>query len=102
MENSTMRWHDDSRSRRFLQTLQTSAQVAGSSSREIAARAGAMLRLVAPLLIELSAIAALAYGCHLAWRPLGFIVPGALVFGLSVFADLRSSSALKNSRGKKS
>ena len=101
-----MRWFEDPNAPEFLQT---SANVAGASApgqrargAAAAERFGAALRLVAPMLIESSAIAVLAYGCCLAWKPLGFIVPGALIFGLSVFADLRSSTVLKNPQGKES
>ena len=55
-----------------------------------------MLR-IAPQLIEISAFAALAYGCFLAWKPLGFIVPGGFVFALSVYADLRVSATARRS-----
>jgi hypothetical protein len=52
------------------------------------------IRVVVPALIEASAIAALA--CCLAWRPLGFIVPGAIVMTLSIYADVRRSSATRS------
>jgi hypothetical protein len=96
-----MRWFENPNAPEFLQT---SANVAGdaSSPRRRAERFGAAIRLVAPIVIDAGALAAISYGCFLAWRPLGFIVPGTLVFGLSVFADLRLSAALKNSRGKES
>jgi len=51
--------------------------------------------LAAPLVLEVAALGALAYGCFLAWKPLGFIVPGGSVFALSVFADLRTSAAMR-------
>lgn len=47
------------------------------------------LREITVALIEIAALAALSYGCFLAWKPAGFIVPGALVFGLSIVADIR-------------
>jgi hypothetical protein len=91
-----MRWFENPQS---PEVLQTSAKIERQDSRPpIAARAGEAIRMVVPELIECCAIGALAYGCHLAWRPLGFIVPGASLFGLSVFADFRSSSATKSAR----
>ncbi len=47
------------------------------------------IRLAAPLIIEIAALGALSYGCFLAWKPLGFIVPGASVSALSIYADVR-------------
>ena len=74
--------------------MQTSANVgseaatagAGASAIE---RIGAAVLSAAPLVIEVAALGALAYGCYLAWQPLGFIVPGGSVFALSIVADFR-------------
>jgi hypothetical protein len=50
------------------------------------------------VIMDLVGLAAVAYGCWLAWRPLGFIVPGAVVLTLSILADLRQDTAAQ-SRG---
>jgi hypothetical protein len=34
-------------------------------------------------------LALLSYGGYLAWRPMGFIVPGMALFALGVAAELR-------------
>jgi hypothetical protein len=89
------------------QILQTSANSGGASSpgqnagAAAAQRLGGALRLVAPIVIELGALAALAYGCFLAWTPLGFIVPGGSIFALSIYADIRISAATRSARETK-
>ncbi len=52
-----------------------------------------MNRIVPEVLSALAlfgGLAALSYGAYLAWRPLGYIVPGAAFFALGLFAELRS------------
>ncbi len=94
-----MRWFDDPHSPEFLQTsakirdapaLSTVSQFAGAVDRIWMA-----FRQVAPATIEISALAALSYGCLLAWKPLGFIVPGGIIMALSIYADLRRSAATR-------
>jgi hypothetical protein len=79
------------------QILQTSAEVGGDGTSRTphAERIGNAIRLVAPGVIEVGALAALAYGCWLAWPPFGFIVPGAIISALSIYADLRRSAATR-------
>lgn len=78
--------------------LQTSANI-GNEAAPAAGAGGMVERLaaaifgIAPLVIDIAALGALGWGCFLAWKPLGFIVPGAAVFALSIFADLRISAA---------
>ncbi len=74
-----------------MDILQTSANLAGGAA---AKRFGVALLLLAPIVIEVGALAALAYGCFLAWTPLGFIVPGGLILALSIYADLRRSGEM--------
>jgi hypothetical protein len=74
--------------------LQTSANIAGAGA-NMAARIASAARAIAPVILELCALAALSYGCWLAWKPLGFIVPGAIVLTLSIYADVRSSGAVR-------
>jgi len=49
-----------------------------------------LMRDIAVVLIEVAGLAALSYGSWLAWKPAGYIVPGAVIFALSVLADIRS------------
>jgi hypothetical protein len=62
------------------------ASVQGASKQQ---NSEGMKRDLILVLADLAGLGALAYGCWLAWHPAGFIVPGGLVFGLSVIADWR-------------
>jgi hypothetical protein len=94
-----VRWFENPNAPEFLQTsanfggASTSGQRADGAAAE---RIGAALRLVAPVVIDAGALAAISYGCFLAWTPLGFIVPGAIVMTLSIYADLRRSAATRS------
>ena len=46
---------------------------------------------LARLVAAIGGLALLGYGCALAWHPLGFIVPGALLFGVGTIGALRRS-----------
>jgi hypothetical protein len=70
----------------------TSGAIIGAN---VAARIVMAVRLVGPAIVELAGLAALSYGSYLAWTPLGYIVPGAIILALSIVADVRTSAAMK-------
>ena len=74
-----------------MDILQTSANLPAERRPR---RFGVAILLLAPIVIEVGALAALAYGCFLAWTPLGFIVPGGIILALSIYADLRRSGEM--------
>lgn len=94
-----MRWFENPNAQEFLQTFANSGG-ASSPGGTAAKRIGDAIRLVAPGIIEVGALAALAYGCWLAWPPFGFIVPGAIISALSIYADLRRSAATRHAEEK--
>jgi len=52
-----------------------------------------MKRILAEVLGSASlfgGLAVLSYGAHLAWHPLGYMIPGAAFFALGLIAELRS------------
>ena len=95
-----MRWFENPNAQEFLQTSANSGGASSPGQNATAKRIGDAIGLVAPGIIEVGALAALAYGCWLAWPPFGFIVPGAIISALSIYADLRRSAATRRAEEK--
>jgi hypothetical protein len=55
----------------------------------IEARWKGIVRNVARTFLELLGLGLLAYGARMAWKPAGYMVPGAIILTIGIWTELR-------------